>query len=59
MVCGRTRRLLFIKELDVLAAQLNSLGADSRPPVEDDDSDDDVAPAPDGTLLASAPARPL
>jgi len=26
---------------------------------DDDDDDDGIAPAPDGTLLASTPARPL
>lgn len=55
------------QELDVIAAQLNNLAAgggsrDTRPlpePPEDDDSDEDSAPAHDGTLLASEPPRPL
>lgn len=50
------------EELDAFAAELSHLGADlhSRPlVVVDDDSDDDLPPASDGTLLASTPARPL
>jgi hypothetical protein len=53
-----------------LAAQLNELGAEIRPPartvlVPDDNSDDEeeeeeeVVINRDGTLLASEPARPL
>ena len=30
-----------------------------RPLIMDDDDDEGIAPAPDGTLLASTPARPL
>lgn len=56
----------------MLAAQLNELGAEIRPPArtvivpddnsDDDDDDDDGVEEVinrDGTLLASEPARPL
>ncbi|KAL4220126.1 hypothetical protein ACF0H5_020537 [Mactra antiquata] len=57
------------EDLDVLAAQLNELGAEIRAPArtvvvpDDADSDDDEEEVEvinrDGTLLASEPARPL
>ncbi|XP_053404499.1 mitogen-activated protein kinase kinase kinase kinase 4-like isoform X2 [Mercenaria mercenaria] len=58
------------EDLDLLAAQLNELGAEIRPPartvlVPDDNSDEEeeeeeeVVINRDGTLLASEPARPL
>lgn len=60
-----------MQDLDLLAAQLNELGAEIRPPArtvivaDDDNSDDDDEEEEvevinrDGTLLASEPARPL
>ena len=59
-----------IQDLDLLAAQLNELGAEIRPPartviVADDDNSDEEEEDEvevinrDGTLLASEPARPL
>lgn len=61
---------LYSQDLDLLAAQLNELGAEIRPPartvlVPDDNSDEEeeeeeeVVINRDGTLLASEPARPL
>jgi len=57
------------EELDVLAAELNNLGAPSRnpsapsqPPLVEDDSEEEeegASAAHDGTLLASEPPRPL